>query len=70
MTSQLTNLLDEAPLPYKPSILVRALGWQEGFGRLEGRMLYNVVAGDPTMIGSTVTTESLLKAGWRVEVVE
>lgn len=54
---------------HKPWITVRIRGWQPGAGSVPGRMLFNVVAGEPSMVGSTVTIESLLKHGWRVEVI-
>lgn len=53
----------------KPWVLLRKLGWQPGFGNIQGRMFYNVVGGHYTE-GSTVTVESLLRQGFRVEVVE
>ena len=52
----------------KDWLLIKECGWQPGFGNAPGRMLYNVVAGAYT-IGSTVTAETLLKAGYRLEIV-
>lgn len=52
----------------KPWVLLRERGYQEGFGRIPGRMLFNVVAGDYAS-GSTVTIQSMLDLGLRVEVV-
>lgn len=53
----------------KPWVLVRKRGYQPGCGSISGRMLFNVVAGDYGA-GSTVTIESLLHQGYRVEVVD
>ena len=53
----------------KPWVLLRPLGFQPGLTRAEGRMLFNVVGGDIPP-GSTVTAETMLKDGYRVEVVE
>ena len=52
----------------KDWLLVKQCGWQEGFGGAPGRMLYNVVAGAYT-IGSTVCAETLIAAGYRIEIV-
>ena len=52
----------------KDWLLVKPLGWQEGFNGAPGRMLYNVVAGS-CAIGSTVCVETLLAAGYRIEIV-
>lgn len=52
----------------KPWVLLRELGYFEGFGHIPGRMMFNVVAGDYTR-GSTVTIQSMLDLGLRVEVV-
>lgn len=59
----------EAANAGKPWVLVRRAGFQEGVGHIPGRMLYNTVAG-AIREGSTVTIESLIKQGYRVEVVE
>jgi hypothetical protein len=53
----------------KPHVLVRALGYQPGLGSLPGRMLFNVAGGEYAA-GSTVTIETLLAQGYRVEVVQ
>lgn len=58
----------EAANTSKPWVLVRELGYQVGFGRIPGRMMFNVVAGD-YQAGSTVTIQSMLDLGFRVEVV-
>lgn len=52
----------------KDWLLIKQQGWQPGFGNAPGRMLYNVVAGAYT-IGSTVTAETLLAMGYRLEIV-
>jgi hypothetical protein len=59
----------EAESAAKPWVLVRKCGFQPGVGHVPGRMLYNTVAG-ALREGFTVTIESLLKQGYRVEVVE
>ena len=59
----------EAASQGKPWVLLRKLGWQSGFGNVPGHMLFNVVGGEYKQ-GSTVTLESLLRLGFRVEVVE
>lgn len=59
----------EAANTDKKWVVVRAKGWQPGFGSIPGRWLFNVVAGHAEL-HSTVTIESLLKLGLRVEVVE
>ena len=51
-------------------VQVKKHAYQQGFGHLAGRMLYNTVGGGGMPEGSTVTIESLLKQGYRVEVVE
>ena len=48
-------------------LLLRFVGWQPGFGSMPGRALFNVVAGNYT-VGSTVTLETMISAGYRVEV--
>ena len=58
----------EAKSHGKDWLLLRFIGWQPGFGSMPGRALWNVVAGAYT-IGSTVTIETMLSAGYRVEVV-
>jgi hypothetical protein len=58
----------EAKSHGKDWLLLRWRGWQEGCGSMPGRGLYNVVAGAYT-IGSTVTMDTMLNAGYRVEVV-
>ena len=52
----------------KQWLLLKEKGWQPGFGSMPGRMLFNVVAG-PYTIGSTVTIDTLLAAGYRLEIV-
>lgn len=49
-----------------PLVTVRYLGLQEGFGPIAPRALFNVVGGPVEMIGSTVTLESLTRAGYAV----
>lgn len=58
----------EAANAHKNWVLLKERGFQPGFGRIQGRMLFNVVAGDYTA-GSTVTIQSMLDLGLRVEVV-
>ena len=53
----------------KPLVLVRELGIQQGVGHVPAMSLYNVVGG-ALRAGSTVTVRSLLRQGYRVEVVE
>ena len=57
-----------SPQP-QPCVKLKAQGWQEGFGSLPGRMLFNVVAGDYEH-GSTVTLETMQRRGFTVEIVE
>ena len=52
----------------KQWLLLKEKGFQPGFGSMPGRMLYQVVAG-PYTIGSTVTMETMLSAGYRIEIV-
>lgn len=59
----------EAQSAGKPVVLVRELGVQEGVGHVPAMTLYNVVGG-AIKSGSTVTVRSLLRQGYRVEVVE
>lgn len=59
----------EATHAAEPWVLIRARGWQPGVGSMPGRYLFNVVAGD-YLKGSTVTIETLLKHGFRMEVVQ
>jgi hypothetical protein len=61
----LGNLLDSD----RPTVVLKKAGWQEGFGHLPGRWLYNVISGDYAH-GSTVTIESMKMRGFKVEVVE
>lgn len=61
----LGNLLDSQT----PRVVLKKHGFQEGFGTLPGRWLYNVVSGDYAA-GSTVTIESMKSRGFKVEVVE
>ena len=70
MLTQTDKLLaeHEAAHAQEPWVLVRFQGWQQGFGSMPGRALFNVVAG-PYTVGSTVTIETMLAAGYRVEVV-
>lgn len=60
----LGNLLDAQ----RPLVVLKKHGFQEGFGTLPGRWLYNVVSGDYAH-GSTVTIESMKMRGFRVEVM-
>ena len=57
----------EAANADKPWVLVRKCGYQPGFGGGPGMMLYNVVGGEYAR-HSTITLETLLKQGYRVEV--
>lgn len=59
----------EAANAGKPWVLLRKVGFQSGFGNLPGRMLFNVVGGQYAE-GSTVTLETMLRQGFRIEVVE
>lgn len=52
-----------------PWVLLKSRGYQPGCGSIPGRMLYNVAGGDYAL-GSTVTIETLLAQGYRVEVVQ
>ena len=67
--SDLTLASHEAAHAHEPWVLVRFQGWQQGFGAMPGRALFNIVAG-PYTVGSTVTIESMIKAGYRCEVIE
>lgn len=58
----------EAENADKPWVLVRKCGYQPGFAGGPGMMLYNVVAGEYAL-HSTIAIETLLKQGYRVEVV-
>ena len=60
----LGNILDSQ----RPLVVLKKHGFQEGFGTLPGRWLYNVVSGDYAH-GSTVTIESMKARGFKVEVV-
>ena len=60
----LGNLLDAK----RPLVVLKKHAFQEGFGPLPGRWLYNVISGDYAH-GSTVTIESMKMRGFRVEVV-
>jgi len=60
----LCNLLDSE----RPLVVLKKHGFQEGFGTLPGRWLYNVISGDYAH-GSTVTIESMKMRGFKVEVV-
>jgi len=53
----------------KPVVFLKEQGLQEGFGTIPSRMLYNVVGGD-YMMGSTVTKETMLERGFKVEIVK
>lgn len=66
--TEITMADHEAANSFKPWVLLKERGFQPGFGRIPGRMLFNVVAGDYTA-GSTVTIQSMLDLGLRVEVV-
>ena len=68
-TEAITAAQHEAESAGKPWVLVRKAGFQQGVGHVPGRMLFNVVGG-AIRAGSTVTTETLLRQGYRVEVVE
>jgi hypothetical protein len=50
-------------------VFLKEQGFQPGFGTLPGRMLYNVVGGD-YIHGSTVTKETMVERGFKVEVVK
>ena len=65
LQNELGNLLGSD----KPRVVLKKHGFQEGFGTLPGRWLYNVVSGDYAH-GSTVTIESMKMRGFKVEVVE
>lgn len=67
--SEITLAEHEAQSEGKPVVLVRELGLQQGVNHVPAMMLYNVVGGD-IRAGSTVTLRSLLRQGYRVEVVE
>ena len=54
---------------HPPRVYLRERGFQSGFGALPGRMLYDVIGGD-YMIGSTVTKETMIERGFKVEVVK
>lgn len=66
--TEITMADHEAANSFKPWVLLKEHDFQPGFGRIKGRMLFNVVAGDYTA-GSTVTIQSMLDLGLRVEVV-
>lgn len=59
----------EAENARKPVVLVRELGVQQGIGHMAAITLYNTVGG-AMKAGFTVTIRSLLRQGYRVEVVE
>ena len=67
--TDLTLANHEAAHAHEPWVLVRFCGYQQGFGTYPGRALFNIVAG-PYTVGSTVTIESMIKAGYRCEVIE
>ena len=55
----------------KPWVLLRNIGVQSGSGNLPSVTLYNIVGGPAGVtMYSTVTAESMLRQGYRVEVVE
>ena len=66
-TLQLTR--HAAQQPTTPRVFLKEQGYQPGFGTLPGRMLYNVVGGDYVQ-GSTVTKETMIERGFKVEVVK
>jgi hypothetical protein len=66
--SDLTLAGHEAAHAHEPWVLLKWCGWQPGFGTMPGRALWNVQAG-PYTIGSTVTIETMIAAGYRVEIV-
>lgn len=66
-TLQLTR--HAAQQPTIPRVFLKEQGYQPGFGTLPGRMLYNVVGGDYVQ-GSTVTKETMIERGFKVEVVK
>ena len=56
----------------KPWVQLRMRGYQSGAGSVPGRMLFNldwISAGVSECVGSTVTIETMLERGYRVEVV-
>lgn len=58
----------EAAAAGQPWVMVRKCGYQPGFAGGPGMMLYNVVGGEYAR-HTTITLETLLKQGYRVEVV-
>jgi hypothetical protein len=48
-------------------LVVKYIGLQSGFGLVRSRALFNVVAGEPKLIGSTRTIESLEAEGYLVK---
>ena len=67
-TLQLTRHAAQQPIT-RPRVYLKEQGYQPGFGTLPGRMLYNVVGGD-YVLGSTVTKETMIERGFKVEVVK
>jgi hypothetical protein len=67
-THEITLAEHEAKQHGKPWLVLKAIGVQPGFGSIPSRTLYNIIAGE-YCIGSTVTIESMLAKGYRVEVV-
>lgn len=53
----------------QPRVWLKEHKIQEGFGSIPSRMLYNVVGGD-YVIGSTVTMETMIERGFKIEVVK
>jgi len=66
--SDITLSNHEAAHAHEQWVMLKWCGYQQGFGRMPGRALWNVVAG-PITKGSTVTIETMLAEGYRVEVV-
>jgi hypothetical protein len=66
--SDLTLANHEAAHAQEQWVLLKWCGYQAGLGTMPGRALWNVVAG-PYTVGSTVTIETMIKAGYRCEVV-
>jgi hypothetical protein len=65
---QLTRIAAQQPIT-SARVFLKEHGYQPGFGTLPGRMLYNVVGGD-YVHGSTVTKETMIERGFKVEVVK
>lgn len=65
-TTQLTTHAAKSTKP--PTVFLRFVGKQEGFGKIPSRDLYNVIGGD-YCVGSTVTRETMEQQGFKVVVV-